>query len=1059
MNILDMEPDAFEGALQELGLEPEREQFLRDEYAKKNTVSGQMLGAFQSATAVPEGKERASVLPMIKPEGMSGIEAIRRGQAELAAPGMLTGSVEEPMKAMTTAEKVNLGIDASQEELQQAAQMGAMVGTLGAGIKPNKASKLFSKKVPPEPVSKPKLTFNNTLFDEADFESLGDIPAKPKKPVYKEDLEAEINLMLGEELTPEEGLARLKKSNEESLSSPEDSILGNISRQKDKLFSSLKDEELFKLAEDLPHWEDSKYQDYIDNVLVPIAQYQGVEKGSLLELVNDISAYLPPKENPQLANLAEKPLPKKAPIGERAAKEGKPRPSDAKAEALNFKDTVYHTSVSPKEFTKFELGHGFIGETKAAQDLLGVHVGTARAAAERNFQAVRSNDTPQGFTMELRARTTDPVTKEDLAKMFGYKAEDIFSEGKTPLTEGDLSEAINIYEDMLFAGKDRPENARELAAVAFRRELAREGYTHIPYINNVEDAGSTSMIMLVDRPKDSAAVLRDVRAKFDPKKITNPDLRFAEGGMVEDDQMNRLMAEGGMADDGMAIEPTTGNEVPPGSLAKEVRDDIDAKLSEGEYIVPADVVRYFGVRFFEDLRMQAKQGLSQMDAQGRIGGTAVDANGIPMQEEDSLSPEEEQMLMEALGSAPAATGMAKGGDVSQNPAFGKVGFDRKKFTIPASSGFEMRVYYNPTTGEKKAFQVMNGSPIGAIPEGFVPYVEGMENQPIAPVQTPATPVTQPTTNVPSVNSGGSGGGNSGGSGAPSGGNSGGSGAPTFDYSSWADKNREAIKSDPYQFGLDALTDKSGKLTGKAVAIGGVLANAAVPGMVIGSGISQANRIQDIAEAKAALIEMKAQGKVDTKEYQNLSKQINSAIDDLPLASQFLVENEIVASASGYTKALNNPNVSPSTRSGTTPPTGGTAATPAVTAPTPPTQGTGGSTTPVRVPITTASNGSGKSSDVTYSALAPTSSQRPQSRSSTTPTPAPAPAPAPTPAPAKSESYKATQEQIQKSKDIASGKTAAAGKSYSSKGGYSSGRAEGGLVKKSAKPRTKGLASK
>jgi hypothetical protein len=30
-------------------------------------------------------------------------------------------------------------------------------------------------------------------------------------------------------------------------------------------------------------------------------------------------------------------------------------------------------------------------------------------------------------------------------------------------------------------------------------------------------------------------------------------------------------------------------------MAEEVRDDIDAKLSEGEFVVPADVVRYIGL--------------------------------------------------------------------------------------------------------------------------------------------------------------------------------------------------------------------------------------------------------------------------------------------------------------------------------------------------------------------------------------------------------------------------------------------------------------------------------
>ena len=91
--------------------------------------------------------------------------------------------------------------------------------------------------------------------------------------------------------------------------------------------------------------------------------------------------------------------------------------------------------------------------------------------------------------------------------------------------------------------------------------------------------------------------------------------------------MNRQMSmfeEGGIADDGMDRDPVSGNEIPSGSLASEVRDDIPAQLSEGEYVVPADVVRYFGVRVFEDMRNEAKMGLQSMEQDGRIGGEPVE---------------------------------------------------------------------------------------------------------------------------------------------------------------------------------------------------------------------------------------------------------------------------------------------------------------------------------------------------------------------------------------------------------------------------------------------------
>jgi len=88
-----------------------------------------------------------------------------------------------------------------------------------------------------------------------------------------------------------------------------------------------------------------------------------------------------------------------------------------------------------------------------------------------------------------------------------------------------------------------------------------------------------------------------------------------------------FMQQGGLKDDGMKVDPVSGNQIPPGSMAKEVRDDIPAQLSEGEYVVPADVVQYYGVKHFEDLRNKAKGGLQQMERDGRIGGEPVPAGG------------------------------------------------------------------------------------------------------------------------------------------------------------------------------------------------------------------------------------------------------------------------------------------------------------------------------------------------------------------------------------------------------------------------------------------------
>ena len=88
--------------------------------------------------------------------------------------------------------------------------------------------------------------------------------------------------------------------------------------------------------------------------------------------------------------------------------------------------------------------------------------------------------------------------------------------------------------------------------------------------------------------------------------------------MALEDQME--MNFGDVPDNTIGIDPVSGNEIPLGSNAENVRDDIPANLSEGEIVIPADVVNFHGVKLFEDLRAEAKMGYAQMAADGRMGG-------------------------------------------------------------------------------------------------------------------------------------------------------------------------------------------------------------------------------------------------------------------------------------------------------------------------------------------------------------------------------------------------------------------------------------------------------
>ena len=179
---------------------------------------------------------------------------------------------------------------------------------------------------------------------------------------------------------------------------------------------------------------------------------------------------------------------------------------------------------------------------------------------------------------------------------------------------------------------------------------------------------------------------------------------------MEDQMKFAFMQQGGvLRDDGMNTDPVSGNEVPSGSMAKEVRDDIDAKLSEGEYVVPADVVRFHGVQKFEDLRNQAKQGFGKMERDGRIGGEPVDDDfPIPVDQLQTFNQGGDTTTYEQTFGQPFQMGQRYGdmGDATNR-------------------GYELITYTSPDGKRTIVIPHFNGRPMSAIPTGFV----GQDTQP------------------------------------------------------------------------------------------------------------------------------------------------------------------------------------------------------------------------------------------------------------------------------------------------------------------------------------------
>jgi hypothetical protein len=227
-----------------------------------------------------------------------------------------------------------------------------------------------------------------------------------------------------------------------------------------------------------------------------------------------------------------------------------------------------------------------------------------------------------------------------------------------------------------------------------------------------------------------------------------PNKGYAEGGTIMDEQTKTAFALGGsvdldtVPDNTQGIDPVSGNEVPIGSTAKEVRDDIPAQLSEGEYVVPADVVRFYGVRFFENLRAKAKFGYQDMAENGRIGGEPVDEPDMDMMfdiSELEVEDDGQPMTMNEGGYAlsPGDEGYASMGALG----LGSEGISAGYEVAGSAPSVEVRTYVNEA-GHTIYITFIDGNPQTSIPPGYTLQVEDT-----ADTTTTATTAAQPEPQV------------------------------------------------------------------------------------------------------------------------------------------------------------------------------------------------------------------------------------------------------------------------------------------------------------------------
>lgn len=211
---------------------------------------------------------------------------------------------------------------------------------------------------------------------------------------------------------------------------------------------------------------------------------------------------------------------------------------------------------------------------------------------------------------------------------------------------------------------------------------------------------------------------------------------YAEGGLTGETQM--------------ALDPMSGNEIPAGGNpdGSGVSDDIQINVSEGEYIIPENVVRYIGVSRLEEMVEKAKLALEGMDANGRTGSDPEDlmvelessfaegglAGGVDL---DNLLTKVKSAVTKSpsLRADLSSKGLtfAEGGLITEEDLKKKVPFTPSIYTPPGRTYFDtpaalgtapqaaqdIRVYTNQQ-GQKISVTFLNGNPTTPIPTGYFP---------------------------------------------------------------------------------------------------------------------------------------------------------------------------------------------------------------------------------------------------------------------------------------------------------------------------------------------------
>ena len=171
----------------------------------------------------------------------------------------------------------------------------------------------------------------------------------------------------------------------------------------------------------------------------------------------------------------------------------------------------------------------------------------------------------------------------------------------------------------------------------------------------------------------------------------------------------KIFQDGGLEQDGGTKDPVSGNDVPVGSMQEEVRDDVPAMVSEGEFVFPADVVRYIGLERLMKMRQEAKAGLKMMEKMGQISNESSELpDDVPFNPEDIMAEDDDGNMGELV-----IVKAAEGQDIK------KTNMSEKYNQYMAGTGIKQQMFINPETGDEVLVYNVGGQLVPDPGPGYV----------------------------------------------------------------------------------------------------------------------------------------------------------------------------------------------------------------------------------------------------------------------------------------------------------------------------------------------------